>query len=230
MKKLIIAVDGFSSCGKSTMAKALAKKLGYTYIDSGAMYRALSLFCLQNGLLKDGLLDTIALEAQLDKIRISFKNNAEGVPLTFLNGINVEREIRTLEVSDSVSVVSAVPFVRESMVDLQRKASGDGGVVMDGRDIGTVVFPHADLKLFVTADARIRAQRRYDELLEKGQPEDFNAILANIEMRDKLDQTRAVSPLRKADDAIVLDNGNMTLEEQDAWVLEQVNRKIYGDH
>ena len=230
MKKLIIAVDGFSSCGKSTMAKALAKTLGYTYIDSGAMYRALTFFCLQNGLLKDGKLDEVTLKVQLDTIEITFKNNTEGASQSFLNGVNVEREIRTLEVSNGVSLVSAVPFVREAMVDLQRKASVGGGVVMDGRDIGTVVFPHADLKIFVTADASIRAQRRYDELVEKGQPEDFKALLENIEMRDMLDQTRAISPLRKADDAIELDNGKISLEEQDAWLLALVNNKINGNH
>jgi cytidylate kinase len=228
MKKLIIAVDGFSSCGKSTMAKALAKTLGYTYIDSGAMYRALSLYCLRNGLLKEGLLDEQSLKDRLDKVVITFQKNQEGVSQTFLNGENVEREIRTMEVSNAVSTVSAVSFVREAMVHLQRKASEGGGVVMDGRDIGTVVFPHADLKIFVTADARIRAQRRYDELVEKGQPESFDVIRRNIDLRDKLDQTRAVSPLRKADDAIELDNGNITLEEQDAWLLEQVNKKIHG--
>ena len=230
MKKLIIAVDGFSSCGKSTMAKSLAKKLGYTYIDTGAMYRAVSLYCMQNGLLKDGLIDEATLKAKLDAVQISFKNNSKGVPQTFLNGKNVEREIRSLEVSNTVSLISAVPFVRESMVEIQRKMGAGGGIVMDGRDIGTVVFPHADLKLFVTADARIRAQRRYDELVEKGQPEDFNAILENIEMRDRLDQTRAVSPLKKADDAVELDNAHLTLEEQDAWVLEKVNQLIYGNH
>lgn len=228
MKKLIIAVDGFSSCGKSTMAKALAKTLEYTYIDSGAMYRALSLYCLRNGLMKEGALDEEGLRKVLDGITITFGKNAEGLSQTYLNGENVEKEIRNLEVSNAVSIVSSVGFVREALVALQRKLSEGGGVVMDGRDIGTVVFPHADLKLFVTADSRIRAQRRYDELVEKGQPEDFDAILANIEMRDKLDQTRAVSPLRKAEDAIVLDNGRMTIEEQDAWLLDQVNRKIYG--
>jgi len=230
MKKLIIAVDGFSSCGKSTMAKALAKTLGYTYIDSGAMYRALSLYCLRNGLMKDGSIDEPALMAALDGIEITFEKNAEGVSQTYLNGENVENEIRNLEVSNAVSIVSAVGFVRKALVALQRKLSVGGGVVMDGRDIGTVVFPNADLKLFVTADAKVRAKRRYDELVEKGQPEDFEAILANIEWRDKLDQTRAVSPLKKADDAVVLDNGNMTIEEQDAWLLEQVNRKIYGNY
>jgi len=230
MRKLIIAVDGFSSCGKSTMAKTLAKKLGYTYIDSGAMYRALSLFCLRNGLLKKGLLDEATLKIQLEDILIEFRKNAGGLSETFLNGENVEREIRNMEVSNAVSIVSAVSFVRHAMVDLQRKASVGGGVVMDGRDIGTVVFPNADLKLFVTADAGIRAQRRYDELVEKGQPEDFEVILENIELRDKLDQSRAVSPLKKAADAVVLDNGNMTIEEQDAWVLEQVKRKMDGSH
>lgn len=230
MKKLIIAVDGFSSCGKSTMAKSLAKKLGYTYIDTGAMYRAISFYCMQEGLLKDGVLDEASLRAQLETVHITFVTNAQGVPQTYLNGQNVEKEIRSLDVSNTVSLISAVPFVRESLVRLQRKMSEGGGVVMDGRDIGTVVFPDADLKIFVTADARIRAQRRYDELLEKGQPEDFNAILENIEMRDKLDQNRVVSPLRKADDAIQLDNGRLNIEEQDAWLLELVNQRVYGNH
>jgi len=230
MKKLIIAVDGFSSCGKSTIAKTLANKLGYTYIDSGAMYRAISLFCIRQGLLKEGVLDEEKLKTKIDQILIEFRKNADGAPQTFLNGENVEKEIRNLEVSNAVSIVSAVSFVREAMVDLQRKLSVGGGVVMDGRDIGTVVFPNADLKLFVTADARTRAQRRYDELMEKGQPEDFNALLENIEMRDKLDQTRAVSPLKRADDAVDLDNGHLTIEEQDAWVMEQVNKKLYGNH
>jgi cytidylate kinase len=229
MKKLIIAVDGFSSCGKSTMAKSLAKTLGYTYIDSGAMYRALSLYCLRKGLLKGQALDEELLRKRLDKVKITFQNDEKGVSQTFLNGENVEREIRTMEVSNAVSMVSAVPFVRKAMVDLQRKLSAGGGVVMDGRDIGTVVFPNADLKIFVTADTQVRARRRYDELVEKGQPEPFEAILKNIELRDKLDQTRPVSPLKKAADAIELDNGKITLEEQDAWLLEQVNRKIHGD-
>jgi CMP/dCMP kinase len=229
MKNLIIAVDGFSSCGKSTMARTLAKKLKYTYIDSGAMYRAVSLYCLRNGLYKNGELDETGLKSRMADVRIEFRNNAEGVSQTYLNGENVEREIRNLEVSNAVSAVSAVPFVREVMVDLQRQAGAGGGVVMDGRDIGTVVFPNADLKIFVTADARIRAQRRYDELVEKGQPEDFEALLKNIQRRDRLDQSRAVSPLRKADDALEMDNGTFTLEEQDAWLLEQVNKKIHGN-
>jgi cytidylate kinase len=230
MKKLIIAVDGFSSCGKSTMAKSLAKTLDYTYVDSGAMYRAASLFCLRNGLLRDGVLDVDGLRSRLDEIEVTFRNNEAGVSQTYLNGVNVEREIRTMEVSNAVSQVSAVDFVREKMVELQRKAGAEGGIVMDGRDIGTVVFPHADLKIFVTADARIRAQRRYDELVEKGQPEDFDEILQNIEKRDLLDQTRAVSPLRRADDAVEMDNGRFNLQEQDAWLLDQVNKKRHGNH
>jgi cytidylate kinase len=230
MKKLIIAVDGFSSCGKSTMAKSLAKTLDYTYVDSGAMYRAASLFCLRNGLLRDGVLDVDGLRSRLDEIEVTFRNNEAGVSQTYLNGVNVEREIRTMEVSNAVSQVSAVDFVREKMVELQRKAGIEGGIVMDGRDIGTVVFPHADLKIFVTADARIRAQRRYDELVEKGQPEDFDEILQNIEKRDLLDQTRAVSPLRRADDAVEMDNGRFNLQEQDAWLLDQVNKKRHGNH
>ena len=230
MKKLIIAVDGFSSCGKSTMAKTLAKTLNYTYVDSGAMYRAATLFCLQNGLLQNGLLDVGGLRARLDEIEVSFRNNAEGVSQTYLNGVNVEREIRAMEVSNAVSIVSAVGFVREKMVELQRRAGAEGGIVMDGRDIGTVVFPQADLKIFVTADARIRAQRRYDELVAKGQPEDFDEILQNIEKRDLLDQTREVSPLRRAADAIEMDNGLFNLQEQDAWLLEHVNRKLHGNH
>jgi cytidylate kinase len=230
MKKLIIAVDGFSSCGKSTMAKTLAKTLNYTYVDSGAMYRAATLFCLQNGLLQNGLLDVGGLRARLDEIEVSFRNNAEGVSQTYLNGVNVEREIRAMEVSNAVSIVSAVGFVREKMVELQRRAGDEGGIVMDGRDIGTVVFPQADLKIFVTADARIRAQRRYDELVAKGQPEDFDEILQNIEKRDLLDQTREVSPLRRAADAIEMDNGLFNLQEQDAWLLEHVNRKLHGNH
>jgi CMP/dCMP kinase len=166
----------------------------------------------------------------LGEIEVSFRKSAEGISQTYLNGINVEREIRNMEVSNAVSIVSAVGFVREKMVELQRKAGADGGIVMDGRDIGTVVFPQADLKIFVTADARIRAQRRYDELVAKGQPEDFDEILKNIEKRDLLDQTRLVSPLRRASDAIEMDNGLFNLQEQDAWLLEHVNRKLHDNH
>lgn len=228
MKKLIIAIDGFSSCGKSTMAKSLAKSLNYIYVDTGAMYRAAALYCIQKGLIVNDVLDVEALKSELDNIVVTFKNDAQGQNQTYLNGVNVEREIRTMEVSYAVSPVSAVGFLREKMVDLQRKAGEQGGVVMDGRDIGTVVFPHADLKIFVVADAQIRAERRYKELVEKGQPESFDAILHNIMRRDAYDQSREVSPLRKAEDAIEMDNGTLTLEAQDAWLMEQVNRIQHG--
>lgn len=229
MKNLIIAIDGFSSCGKSTMAKSLAKKLGYIYIDSGAMYRAVSLYCMKNGLIDNSVVKENELSEQIDNINVEFRKGQDGNPEIYLNGENVEKEIRSLEVSNRVSIVSALPFVREVLVKLQQKAGDNGGVVMDGRDIGTVVFPNADLKIFVTADAKIRAQRRYDELVEKSQPEPLEEILKNIEMRDWLDQSRAISPLRKAEDAIVLDNGTKNLEEQDAWLIEQVNLKLNGD-
>jgi cytidylate kinase len=230
MKRLTIAIDGFSSCGKSTMAKTLAAKLGYTYIDSGAMYRAVSLFALREGLINDGKVDEAGLKAALPALRIEFKQGAKGQSITCLNGENVEEAIRTMEVSNAVSPVSALPFVREALVELQREAGKEGGVVMDGRDIGTVVFPHADLKIFVVADATIRAQRRNDELLAKGQPASFEAILENIRSRDELDQNRAVSPLRQAEDAILMDNGLFNIEQQDAWLLNQVNRVLHGTH
>jgi cytidylate kinase len=230
MKKLTIAIDGFSSCGKSTMAKSLAAQLGYTYIDSGAMYRAVSLFAIREGLINDGNVDEAGLKAALPNLHIEFKQGAKGQSITCLNGENVEEAIRTMEVSNAVSPVSALPFVREALVKLQREAGKQGGVVMDGRDIGTVVFPHADLKIFVVADATIRAQRRYDELMAKGQPASFEAILENIRSRDELDQNRAVSPLRQAEDAILMDNGLFNIEQQDAWLLNQVNRVLHGTH
>jgi len=208
------------------MAKTLARRLGYTYIDSGAMYRAVSLYCLRNGLINGSLVNEVKLSEQIGDIDVEFRKGPDGNPQTYLNGENVEQKIRNLEVSNSVSIVSAIPFVREIMVKLQRKAGEEGGIVMDGRDIGTVVFPNADLKIFVTAEASVRAQRRYDELVEKSQPEPYEEILKNIELRDNLDQSRAVSPLRKADDAIVLDNGKKNLEEQDAWLMEQVKNKL----
>lgn len=228
MRKLIIAIDGFSSCGKSTMAKNLAGKLGYTYIDSGAMYRAVSLYCLRNGLIDGSVVDEIKLNELIGDISVEFRKGPDGNPQTYLNGENVEQKIRSLEVSNAVSIVSALPFVREVMVKLQKKAGETGGVVMDGRDIGTVVFPNADLKIFVTAEASVRARRRYDELVEKSQPEPYEEILKNIELRDKLDQNRSVSPLKKADDAIKLDNGRMSLKEQDEWLMEQVKNKLHG--
>ena len=223
MKKITIAIDGFSSCGKSTMAKDLAKEIGYIYIDSGAMYRAVTLYCLENSLFNsDGSVNSEELEKHINDISVSFcLNNDTLKPETFLNGVNVESKIRTMEVSSRVSLVAALRFVREALVKLQQEMGKSKGIVMDGRDIGTVVFPDAELKIFVTASAEIRAQRRYDELLAKGQEVSFDEILKNVEERDRIDQTRTVSPLRKADDAIVLDNSNMTLEEQKAWLIKE---------
>lgn len=223
MKKITIAIDGFSSCGKSTMAKDLAREIGYIYIDSGAMYRAVTLYCLQNGLfLADGNVDLEALKLHMPKIQISFcLNETSGRPDTYLNGENVEQQIRTMEVSGKVSLIAAVGFVREALVRMQQELGKDKGIVMDGRDIGTTVFPDAELKIYVTASAEIRAQRRYDELKAKGEAVDFNEILFNVQERDRIDMTRAVSPLRKAADAIELDNSHMTIEEQKAWLKEQ---------
>jgi len=212
------------------MAKSLAQKLGYTYIDSGAMYRAVSLYCLREGLIKDGNVDEVGLQQRMSALTIEFVTAENGQSSTYLNGSNVERAIRSLEVSNAVSRVSALPFVRETLVALQRKAGVTGGVVMDGRDIGTVVFPNAEVKIFVTADAEVRAKRRFDELVEKGQAASFEAIIENIRQRDELDQNRAVSPLRKADDAVELDNGNLTIEQQDAWLINLVDRKRNGLH
>ena len=222
MKKITIAIDGFSSCGKSTMAKDLAREIGYIYIDSGAMYRAVPLYCLANGLFTTDGIDTAKLEAAMPDIRISFQLNPETQrPMTFLNGANVEDRIRTMEVSTRVSPVAALPFVREALVKLQQQMGQEKGIVMDGRDIGTAVFPDAELKIFVTASAEIRAQRRYDELKAKGQDASFEEILANVKERDYIDQNREVSPLRKADDAILLDNSNLTIEEQKQWLAER---------
>ena len=228
MKKITIAIDGFSSCGKSTMAKDLAKKLGYVYVDTGAMYRAVTLYAMRNGLFNaDGSVKTADLERQMSKINITFKlNKTAERPDTYLNNELVENDIRTLEVSNHVSQIAAVPFIREAMVAQQQRMGKDKGVVMDGRDIGTTVFPEAELKVFVTASAEVRAQRRYDELKEKGMPADFNDILKNVQERDYIDSHREVSPLRKAPDAIELDNSHMTITEQSAWLMEQVKQKI----
>ena len=228
MKKITIAIDGFSSCGKSTMAKDLAKKLGYVYVDTGAMYRAVTLYAMRNGLFNaDGSVKTADLERQMNKINITFKlNKTAERPDTYLNDELVENDIRTLEVSNHVSQIAAVPFIREAMVAQQQRMGKDKGVVMDGRDIGTTVFPEAELKVFVTASAEVRAQRRYDELKEKGMPADFNDILKNVQERDYIDSHREVSPLRKAPDAIELDNSHMTIAEQSAWLMEQVKQKI----
>lgn len=228
MKKITIAIDGFSSCGKSTMAKDLAKKLGYVYVDTGAMYRAVTLYAMRNGLFNaDGSVKTADLERQMNKINITFKlNKTAERPDTYLNNELVENDIRTLEVSNHVSQIAAVPFIREAMVAQQQRMGKDKGVVIDGRDIGTTVFPEAELKVFVTASAEVRAQRRYDELKEKGMPADFNDILKNVQERDYIDSHREVSPLRKAPDAIELDNSHMTIAEQSAWLMEQVKQKI----
>ncbi|MBQ8453916.1 MAG: (d)CMP kinase [Bacteroidaceae bacterium] len=225
MKKITIAIDGHSSCGKSTMAKDLAKEIGYIYIDTGAMYRAVTLYALQNGLISDDGIDEDGLRNRMADIMITFRLNEEtGRPDTYLNGICVEKEIRTMEVSKYVSPIATLGFVREAMVDLQRLMGEAKGVVMDGRDIGTVVFPDAELKVFVTASADVRAQRRYDELTAKGETCSLEEIRANVIERDRIDSTRAISPLRQAEDAIVLDNSNMTIPEQKAWLLEQYNR------
>lgn len=222
MKKITIAIDGFSSCGKSTMAKDLAKELGYIYVDTGAMYRSVTLYALRNGLINEDGINTEKLAEKMCDIHISFVFNPEtGRPDTYLNGELVEKEIRSIEVSNHVSPIAAIPFVREAMVNQQKKMGENKGVVMDGRDIGTVVFPNAELKVFVTASAEVRAQRRYDELKAKGMEADFNEILKNVQERDYLDSHREVSPLRKADDAIELDNSFMTIDEQNEWLLSR---------
>ena len=225
MKKITIAIDGFSSCGKSTMAKDLAREIGYIYIDSGAMYRAVTLYCLDNGLFRGKDVDTARLEQDMPGIRISFRLNPEtGRPDTYLNDMNVESRIRTMEVSSHVSPVAAIPFVRQALVAQQQAMGREKGIVMDGRDIGTTVFPDAELKVFVTASPEIRAQRRYDELKAKGQEADYEDILANVKQRDDIDQHRAVSPLRRADDALLLDNSHLSIAEQKTWLLEQYKR------
>ncbi len=226
-KKIIIAIDGHSSCGKSTMAKQLAQKLGYIYIDSGAMYRVVTLVALRKGLIRDGVPNVDKIVSELKNIRITFKwDEVSGKNTTFFNGENVEDEIRQLEVSQNVSPISTIAAVREEMVKQQRKNGENKGIVMDGRDIGTVVFPNAELKIFMTASPEIRAQRRFLELTEKGKIVDFGEILKNVETRDKIDSTRAVSPLKKAGDAIVLDNSNLTREEQMEWAIEKVKEII----
>lgn len=228
MKKITIAIDGHSSCGKSTMAKELARRLGYIYVDTGAMYRSVTLYALRHGLIADdGAVDAGALEREMPNIHVIFILNEEtGKPEACLNGENVEKEIRSLEVSSHVSPVAALPFVRTAMVAQQQLMGQGGGVVMDGRDIGTVVFPNAELKVFVTASAEVRAQRRYDELKEKGMPADFADILKNVQERDYIDSHREVSPLRQADDAILLDNSHMTIPEQNEWLMQRVRERL----
>jgi CMP/dCMP kinase len=225
-KKLIIAVDGYSSCGKSTFARMIAEKFGYLYIDSGAMYRAVTLFCLNNNLINSDTVDTNRLFTLLGKLDIDFRRNKQtGKYETWLNSANVEKEIREPSVADKVSLISRIPEVRNILVKIQRKFGRKKGIVMDGRDIGTVVFPDADLKIFMTADASVRANRRLKELLEKGMTISYNEVLENIQKRDSLDENRKISPLRKADDALILDNSSMTPEEQMDWVMEKIGRK-----
>lgn len=223
MRKITIAIDGYSSCGKSTMAKDLAREVGYIYVDTGAMYRAVTLHALRNGLFAaDGSVKAAELEAQMPSISISFKFNKEaGRPDTYLNSECVEKEIRSMEVSNRVSLVAALPFVRSALVAAQQSMGKNKGVVMDGRDIGTTVFPDAELKVFVTASAEVRAQRRFDELKAKGMPADMEEILKNVKERDYIDSHREVSPLRKAADALELDNSHMTIAEQKTWLLEK---------
>jgi len=227
--KIIVAIDGHSSCGKSTIAKALATRFGYVFIDSGAMYRAVTLFALRNNLISGSEVDREKLINSLPDIRIEFKYNPEKQRSdTYLNGENVEDEIRQLTVSQHVSPVATIAEVRAAMVRLQKELGKNKGIVMDGRDIGTVVFPQAELKLFVTASAEIRAKRRFDELIAKGDTVSFSEILQNVQERDRIDSTREASPLQKADDALILDNSNMSQEEQLEWVIGKVMEKLDG--
>lgn len=227
MKKIVIAIDGFSSCGKSTMAKDLAREVGYIYVDTGAMYRAVTLFAMRNDVFDaEGNIDETRLKALLPDVKLTFQlNNETKLPEVCLNGENVERYIRTLEVSQHVSPIAALPFVREKLVEQQQAMGNEKGIVMDGRDIGTVVFPNAELKIFVTASAEIRAQRRFKELEAKGMPADFDEILQNVEQRDYIDTHRETSPLRQADDALVLDNSHLTIAEQKVWIMEKFNER-----
>ncbi|MDR0961436.1 MAG: (d)CMP kinase [Mediterranea sp.] len=222
MKKITIAIDGFSSCGKSTMAKDLAREVGYIHIDSGAMYRAVTLYAMEHGMIEGSVIDVPRLEADMANIRITFElNEVTKLPETYLNGVNVESRIRTMEVSERVSLIAELGFVRQAMVALQQAMGEQKGIVMDGRDIGTTVFPNAELKIFVTASAEVRAERRYKELQEKGEHADYEQILQNVKQRDYIDRHREVSPLRRANDALLLDNTHLTREQQDAWLKEQ---------
>lgn len=226
-KSIVIAIDGFSSCGKSTFAKQIAKKLNYLFIDSGAMYRAVTLAFLQHKIIENGKVDPNKYSKILSKIEVGFSlNSSKSIYEITLDGKVVENEIRKPEIANLVSIVAAIPEVRERMVELQRKLGEKKGIVMDGRDIGTVVFPNAELKLFMTADPVIRAERRLKELIEKGISITLDEVLDNIRERDHLDQTRNVSPLRKADDAIILDNSHMTVDEQMEWVENLVKERI----
>jgi cytidylate kinase len=226
-KKIIIAIDGHSSCGKSTFAKAIAARLGYIFIDTGAMYRAVTLYALENGAIANGIVDEERVEAMLGDVNIDFRFNPQrGASDIYVNGDLVEGKIRTIEVSNAVSAISSIGAVRHKLVAMQQQMGRSGGVVMDGRDIGTVVFPDAELKIYMTADAMVRAERRYKELTAKGDSVTLEEIYDNVVSRDKADMSRAISPLRKADDAIVLDNSHMSVEEQMVWFDEQFKRVI----
>ena len=228
MKKITIAIDGHSSCGKSTMAKELAHKLGYIYVDTGAMYRTVTLYAMRNNMFTaDDEVKTDELQKHMNNIKVSFCINKEtGRPDACLNDECVENIIRSIEVSNHVSKIAAIPFVREAMVEQQRRMGAEKGIVMDGRDIGTTVFPDAELKIFVTASAKVRAQRRYDELQQKGMPADFDEILKNVEERDYIDSHREVSPLRQEEDAILLDNSDLTIPQQNEWLMQQVEKAL----
>ena len=228
MSKIIIAIDGHSSCGKSTMAKALAQQVGYIYVDSGAMYRAVTLFALRHQLFNaDGSVKAEDLQSRMSDVKVHFKlDPATNLPVTYLNEERVEDEIRTREVSQHVSPIAALPFVREAMTAAQQAMGEEKGIVMDGRDIGTAVFPHAELKIFVTASAEVRAQRRFDELQAKGLPASYEDILKNVQERDYIDSHREVSPLRQAEDALVLDNSHLTREQQNQWLLQQFDAAV----
>ncbi|WP_430974613.1 (d)CMP kinase [Sunxiuqinia rutila] len=226
-KKIVIAIDGHSSCGKSTVAKQLAKQLGYLYLDSGAMYRAVTLFALRNQLAKNGTVDEQGLIDRLEEIKIEFHwNEASRQNETYLNGENVEEEIRQLPVANHVSPVATIKEVRQAMVKQQQELGKNKGIVMDGRDIGTVVFPQAELKIFMTASPEVRAQRRYDELTAKGQQVQLDEILKNVEDRDRIDSGRKESPLMRADDALILDNSYLNREEQLKWAVERAKERI----
>ena len=226
-KKIVIAIDGFSSCGKSTFAKAIAARLGYIFIDTGAMYRAVTLYALEHGAVSDGEVDRERVVALLPDVEISFRFNVErGASDVYVNGECVETQIRSIEVSNTVSKVSSIAQVREKLVAMQQQMGRERGVVMDGRDIGTVVFPDAELKIYMTADAKVRAERRYAELTAKGDSVTMEEILENVISRDKADMTREISPLRQADDAVVLDNSYMSVEEQMAWFMERYEKIV----
>ena len=221
-RKIVIAIDGFSSCGKSTFAKAIAARLGYIFIDTGAMYRAVTLYALEHGAIRSGIVDEDAVEALLPQIEITFRfNPRRGASDIYVNGDLAEGRIRSIEVSNCVSGVSSIRAVREKLVAMQQSMGRERGVVMDGRDIGTVVFPDAELKIFMTADAEVRAKRRYAELTAKGDDVTLEEIIENVVSRDKADMSRAISPLRQAEDAVVLDNSYMSVEEQMEWFMQR---------